>query len=462
MPVKKTIDLFLKFPEFYAAFKVQKAHRIIRLLFFFMLVVLIFEGLLGPQDPSRNFMLYLCWGLWWPGVVLSWFFVGRMWCGLCPFPELGRVFQYFHLTAGFRVPKFIVKNNMAIAMILLTAILLVEESTRMYESPRESALLLLFILGGATFCVLMFGKQQWCVSCCPLGRMIGFGASISLLEFRPDHDKCRQCKTFACKKGTEDVPGCPVSLGAFNIVNSLECHVCGHCLQLCPHDSPQLRLRQPLNEIILRKGKYITCTYIIPILMGSQLARILDQSVLSYTSKIQATCTSDVVCEMGLYLIPFVLAIILVYMIISLGDLLFGVYHDDLLGSFSPMVPVLFPVAFAGELVHRLTFAVRNAYDFFPTVGREFGWTSLESWTFVVPEWVYPAIALPIMMMGQIGALYVLDSMVFGEFEGLIAPWRYHTIQIVFILMFAIYISLISMSWDIETLNVLHLLHISI
>jgi len=385
-----------------------------------------------------------------------------MWCGFCPFPVPGRILQRFHLTLGLKVPKFFVKNNMILAVSLLTAILLIEESTRMYESPYESALLLCFILGGATLCVILFGKQQWCVSCCPLGRMIGFGASISLLEFRPDHDTCRHCKTFACKRGTEQLPGCPISLGTFNIVNSLECLVCGYCLQLCPNDSPRLNLRPPLNEIILRKGKYITCTYIIPILMGSQLARILDQSVLSFTDKIQTICTSDIVCEMGLYLIPFVLAIILVHMIISLGDLLFGVYHDDLLGNFSPMVPVLFPVAFAGELVHRLTYALRNAHTFIPTIGRQFGWTSLESWTLVVPAWVYPALGLPIMMISEVAALYVLDNLVYGEFEGLIPTWRYRTIQIVFILLFSMYMYLISMSWDIEMLNVLHLMRISI
>ncbi len=248
-------DLFVAFPRFYTVFLNQRLHFIWQQFLFVMLIGLIVVGLFGSQDPAYNSMLYLCWGLWWPSVILSLFFVGRMWCGVCPFPVAGRFFQGWRLSLEKTVPKFLIKNSTGIAVVFFMLIIWVEEATGMKESPEETAWLLITILAGATFCALLFTKQSWCQYFCPLGKLMGIGSSISLLEFRPDHSSCRHCTTHACFKGNEQLQGCPVSLGAVKVTNNLVCLVCGNCLQLCPHDSPQLNIRHPLSELIIRKGK---------------------------------------------------------------------------------------------------------------------------------------------------------------------------------------------------------------
>ncbi len=450
------VDLFKVSPRLYDLFEQQRVHTVWRGFLFILLGCIILVGFYGPQDPARNIILYLCWGLWWPLVILSLFIVGRLWCGVCPFPVVGRFMQKWQLSLQRTVPKVLEKNSIAISIVFFMLIIWVEESTGMKQNPQATAWLLLTIFGGALFCAIIFERQAWCLYFCPLGKVMGMGASISWLEFRPDHSKCSECKTFACKRGVEEKPGCPITLGAFKITNNLECHLCGHCMQFCEHHSPQLNLRHPLYEVIVRKGKFISCTLLVPFLIGSQLARLMDQNIYDIMGMIETACMHEWVCQMGLYVIPLSIGFIIAHMIISYGDLIFGVYHDDLMGTFSPMVPVFLPVAFAGELVSRMNYAIRNVADFIPTMGRQFGWQALENWTFTVPEWIYPVYGISFMFISELAGLYVLRTFVMEDFEGMIPVWRYRILQMVFFALFATYIYLMSTGWDIPYLNVMY------
>ena len=448
-------DLFVAFPRFYTIFFNQRVHFFVQRSLGIILIVLVVAGIFGSQDPLRNAMLYLCWGLWWPSVILSLFLVGRMWCGICPFPLAGRFFQSCRLSLEKKVPQLIIKNSTGISVVFFMIIIWVEESTGMKESPKETAWLLIVIWAGATFCALLFSKQSWCQYFCPLGRLMGIGATISLLEFRPDHKVCRQCTTFACNRGTEKLGGCPVSLGAFKVTNNLKCLVCGHCMQLCPHDSPQLNIRNPLSELIIRKGKLITCTLLVPFLMGSQLARFMDHNILNLMENIESVCMHNWVCQMGLYAIPLALGFVVVHVTISYGDLFFGVYHDDLMGRFSPMVLIFLPLAFAGEVVSRMNYSVRNLPEFFPTLGRQFGVETLQYLTFSISEWVYPAYGIFLVFLSEVAGLYLLQKFYIEECEGIVSRWKYHAVQAAFFSLFGIYLYLMSTGWNIPSLNVM-------
>ncbi len=449
------VDLFKVSPRLYAIFKHQRLHAAWCGMLTVLLLFIILAGLYGPQDPTRNSILYLCWGLWWPSVILSLFLVGRMWCGVCPFPVAGNFLQSLNLSFNQKVPRLLQRKSTEIAVIFFMLIIWIEESTGMKQNPAATAYLLLAIFGGAFFCSVLFAKQAWCTYFCPLGKVMGIGASIAWLEFRPDHSKCKQCTTFACKRGTEQLPGCPIDLGAFKVTNNLECHLCGYCLQLCPHDSPQLNLRHPLYEIIIRKGKFISCTLLVPFLIGSQLARLLDQNIYDLMGLIERECSYEWLCQMGLYVIPLSIGFLLADAIINYSNFIFGVYDDGIMGRFSPMVPVFLPLAFAGELVSRLNYTVRNFAEFPATVGRQFGWQFLEQLTFTIPEWVYPVYGISILFLSELAGLYVLRIFVTKDFEGMISTWRYRFLQMSFFSLFAVYIYLISMGWHIPYLNVL-------
>ncbi len=414
----ETIDLFEVFPGLRRFFERRRLHAFVRTIGDLVFAFIILVGLFGPQDPDRNCILYLSWGLWWPTIVLSWFFVGRMWCGFCPFPGLGRLVQNLGLRLDLPIPRSLQKNGPYLSVLLLCLIIWIEESTGIKDSPRATALLIMAIMTGATITAVFFPKQAWCRYLCPMGRLLGVGSTISMLEFRPDLEKCKGCKTFACKKGLDGKTGCPVFLGAFSVRNNLDCLICGHCLSLCDKDSPKLNIRSPFKELLVNKGRFITCSYIIPFLMGSQLVRFYIESGLAM--KVDHGSFATMMLYSGLLAIGFCY----VYFLIRIGANFFGITEDELFGRFSPMVPIFVPMAFAGELAYRLDYAVKNAPNFFPTLGRQFYVDFFKKLTFSIPEWFFPVMNVFIIGSAIVACNYVLYRMVTDEFEGMISKIR--------------------------------------
>ncbi len=433
------IDLFVLFPRVKKFFRERRLHAVLRTLGDMIFLFIIFSGLFGPQNPAENSALFLAWGCWWSMVVLSWFFLGRIWCGFCPFPGIGRVLQSLGFTFNLPLPDFIKKKGLIISVVLLAAIIWLEESTGMKESPRGTALLLLSILLGATISAILFPKQAWCRYLCPMGRMIGVASTMAITEFRPNHEKCRECKTFACRRGTNSMGGCPVYLGAFNVRNNLYCLVCGHCLKLCDRDSPQLNLRSPFVELYTNKGRFVTCTFIIPFLIGSQLARFIQEERFN----MDFACQGIVVCKMGMFSLLLALGFLFAFLVMRLGSKIFAVQEDEIFGKFSPFIPALIPIAFVGELIYRLNYLIVNAGDFLPVIGRQFSADFLLEYSFNVPHWFFPWMDAIVMTSGFFASIYVLHRMVYGDLEGMISRSRYILSSVIVFFVYLIYLLVI-------------------
>jgi hypothetical protein len=403
------VNLFEVFPRFKAFF----ANRLNLLyartagdLFFTVLILL---GLFGPQDPNRNISLFISWGLWWTSVVLSWFFFGKLWCGICPFPGLGRLFQKYGLSLNLDIPQSLRKFFVHLSVVLLGMIIWVESVTNMKEWPAGTAYLLLSILFGATLMAVLFKGQAWCRHVCPLGKIIGSAATIAVTEFRPDEAKCRTCKTFACKRGNDSIPGCPINLGAISVKSNFYCLVCGHCVTLCEKDSPAIYLRSPFSEITSqaaltsKKTTYLTYSYIIPFLMGSQLARFIQHRD-SYVSIEAFFFGSNFIAFTAL----LILASLSILALIRLGAVFFVPIKNDILGLFSPMVPILVPLAFTGELAYRLHYFLYNIGNFMPILGRQLG-INMESLGFTIRENIIHGICMVVLVAGVLAASHVIN-----------------------------------------------------
>ncbi len=428
------INLFEEFPALKRFFYNRRYFAIIRSfgdVVFFVLIVL---GLFGPQDPQRNVMLFLSWGIWWTSVVLSWFFVGRMWCAFCPFPGVGRFLQWLGLSRFKQPPKWITCKGIHIATALFFLIIWAETVTDMKSSPLLTALLLLGIVFGATLMGVLYKGYTWCRYLCPLGKITGSAATMSLTEFRADLEKCKDCKTFYCRRGKGEIRPCPVFLGAYHAKNNLVCLVCGHCLILCDRDSPALYLRHPFREQIINKGRYVTCGYVIPLLMGSQVARFFYESPLLHRV-LQVTGLGKTLT----FTLAFALATLLFILLIKGGSRLFVYYEDEIFGKFSPMVPVVLPIAFTGELIYRLKYFFEELGDFLPTLGRQFGLEWLLDKGFSLPEGTYLGVAVFLLYLGFVGALYVAWYFYRKEFEDIVPFWNYVLINLLVVFTVALY-----------------------
>ncbi len=76
------LDLFQLFPSIRRFLAARHHYAYMRTAGDVLFVLVVISGLFGPSDPRRNVAVFLSWGVIWPTIVLSWFFVGRMWCGI--------------------------------------------------------------------------------------------------------------------------------------------------------------------------------------------------------------------------------------------------------------------------------------------------------------------------------------------------------------------------------------------
>lgn len=432
------LDLFRIFPGFRRFLAARHHYAYLRTAGDFLFILVIIAGFFGPQDPHRNFAVFLTWGLLWPFIVLSWFFVGRMWCGICPFPGFGVFLQRKGLTLGLPVPKVIKIYGVYLSVFLLAFIIWIEIVADLPNKPAGTSYLVLSIAGGAALLSILFPGQAWCRHFCPLGRISGAAATLAITEFRPDLDKCRGCETFACKTGLEGKRGCPVYLGAYNVQHNLHCLVCGHCMTCCHRDSPRFLLRNPYSELIRNKGRYITCSYIVPFLIGSQLARFFRAKSV-YQNFLDRAGIPD---EFA-FSILLIAGFILILMVIRFGSSLFGITEDPIFGRFNPMVPILIPMAFTGELVYRMEFFADGIGNFLPTIGRQFSLFFLEKTGFVIPDSPIQMLSAFFMLNGAIAGCYILWRFCLEDFEGLVQLRNFIGLNFLIFLQLVAYLAVI-------------------
>lgn len=393
---------------------------------------IILSGLFGPQDPQRNVALFLAWGIWWTSVVLSWFFVGKLWCGFCPFPGIGRILQKTGIGSPRPVPPWLRKHGPTLSLILLGMIIWAEAVTGMRSSPSATALLLLSILLGATVFGALYQGQSWCRFLCPMGKIIGSAATISMIEFRPDAMQCRKCTTFACRKGKEGKLGCPVYLGAFNVRDSVDCLVCGRCVSTCDQDSPRLNLRNPFSEMLLNRGRSLAYRYIIPFLMGSQLARFAQGKEWYESLTLQFGLSSA-----AAFTVVLALGYAFFWLLIRAGSLLLPC--NTRVGQVSTMAAVFIPIGFTGELMYRLEYFLQDAGSFLPTWGRQFGF-DLESWGFSVSTSHIQLVCLAVLALGTISSCTTAFLLNRAEFHGTLPMRRSFMLALMSAAVFAIYV----------------------
>ena len=187
---------------------------------------------------------YLFWGVWWPFVILSIMFMGRVWCGvLCPEGALAE-FASRH-GRGRAIPKWLRWGGWPFAAFVLTT--LYGQLVSVYEYPQAA----LLILGGSTVAAVAVGwlygkgKRVWCRYLCPVSGVFALLARIAPVHFRIDR------AAWDAQPGRSAAVDCAPLLDVKNMASAAQCHACGRCSG--HRDAVELTARSPNAEILSAK-----------------------------------------------------------------------------------------------------------------------------------------------------------------------------------------------------------------
>ncbi|MCM2315543.1 MAG: sigma 54-interacting transcriptional regulator [Thermoanaerobaculia bacterium] len=231
--------------------------------------------------PWGNIGTALVWAVWWPALILSFFFVGRAWCAICPMAASGELTQRLIRPwnkVERRIPAWLKENDVGVVTAGFFLIVWVEEATNMRRSPVATGFLLLTIIAGAVMTSALFPRRAWCRHVCPMGGFAGLLSTSSLIELRPTQDICSaKCKGHTCYKGDAAVSGCPMSQHVMFIESNSDCVLCLNCVRLCPSGSPQLNVRIPARELWTGISARPQVAMLVVVLLGLLIGQAVIQ-----------------------------------------------------------------------------------------------------------------------------------------------------------------------------------------
>ena len=226
----------------------------ILLIYLVLVIVPVFLPL--PQQGATLlnnltlFAQFVFWGIWWPFVMLSMMFVGRVWCGwLCPEGFLSE--QASRIGLGRTPPHWIRWTGWPFFAFVCTTVY--GQLITVYEYPKAW----LLILGGSTVVAvivgLIWGKgtRVWCRYLCPANGIFGLLARMAPLHFVADPAGWKRYKPETARR-TETV-NCGPMLNLRRANSNVRCHMCARCSG--HRNAITLAGRTPGSEILALTGR---------------------------------------------------------------------------------------------------------------------------------------------------------------------------------------------------------------
>src|SRR5882762_8612392 len=217
-------------------------------LMFVMAMVIIVDGLWGPQMAAMNLAGVLPWTHWRGLSVLALLAVGNMFCMACPFNfarELGRRL----LTAGWSWPRRLRSKWIAISLLLV--FFWAYEAFGLWDSPRWTAWMVLSYFAAAVVVDGLFKGASFCKYVCPIGQYQFIQSLISPVEVTVRNlEVCSDCKTHDCLRGNEKHRGCELQLFQPRKSSNMDCTFCLDCIHACPHENVSLLASRPGIQLV--------------------------------------------------------------------------------------------------------------------------------------------------------------------------------------------------------------------
>jgi cytochrome c oxidase assembly factor CtaG len=222
--------------------------RAAQLMTFLLALLVVIDGLLGPQMAPMNLAGVLPWTHWRGLTVLALLVAGNVFCFACPFNfarELGRRI----LPARWSWPRRLRSKWIAIALLLL--FFWAYEAFSLWESPSYTAMLVIGYFAAAIIVDGLFKGASFCKYVCPIGQYQFIQSLISPVEVGVRNlAVCATCQTHDCLRGNDKQRGCELQLFQPRKTSNMDCTFCLDCVHACPHENVSLLASLPGTQLV--------------------------------------------------------------------------------------------------------------------------------------------------------------------------------------------------------------------
>jgi hypothetical protein len=211
------------------------------------------EGVADKLYAKTNLVNLVIWGLWWPAMVLTTIFFGRVWCMICPLEFVANLTERLGRRLGisqWRLRRWLRDGFLILGLYALIQMLVA--GIHLHRIPAYTSIFLWMMLGLAAFVGFFFADRAFCRGFCPVGLLLGtYGRGSMLVVRSKSRETCQDCEgkecVAACERTRLDARSCPSLLNPAKLSSNQDCLVCGQCLKSCRPDNMQLLIRSPFH-----------------------------------------------------------------------------------------------------------------------------------------------------------------------------------------------------------------------
>jgi cytochrome c oxidase assembly factor CtaG/ferredoxin len=244
---ENTFDL-LTVPVLGTFLRSRLSRRTMQVAMLVLAIIVVIDGVRGPQSSSVNLAGVLPWTYWRAFAVMALLAAGNFFCMACPFTlarELGS-------RTGWRQrawPRALRSKWFALALLVL--FFWAYEVFGLWDKPIWTAWLIVNYFLVAFAMDALFRGASFCKFVCPIGQFQFITSLVSPLEVKVrSPDACASCKTHDCLRGNERERGCQMGLYLPRKSSNLDCTFCLDCVRACPHDNIGLIQSSPGMNVV--------------------------------------------------------------------------------------------------------------------------------------------------------------------------------------------------------------------
>lgn len=308
---------------------------------------------LGPAKFTQNAGSVLTWILWWPLLPLTFVFVGRIWCAICPFPTVSDAVQKL-ICLKKQIPVLLKKYGIWIMDGTFIAVTWYDQTFGLVNKPLATGIVLLLLLLGTVLLAVFFERRAFCRYVCFLGSVAGNYALLSPLEIRSkDPNICLKCEKKYCYFGDYQKSGCPMSLSMVTHNSNRNCILCANCIKVCPYGNIRLSIRKYGNELWSNLKRGITESSFARFIIGIVIIQNIGMLGSWYALQNKISQFTGITNEKVLYTVVFFAALLLPFLLIALCSFISTRFSKETIrDNFARFSFAFLPLALGGHIAH--------------------------------------------------------------------------------------------------------------